>query len=173
MTEAELPYNGSSGWSGSDTSQKRAARDDSNGVTSQRQIDTMNLLETKADLGLTWDELAYHFGWHHGQASGALSNLHKTGHILRLVETRNKSHVYVLPEWRLFRDTQEFGRKQTNEIAKIDHTTMGNQYVYQLPDNGQLLVTVFLSGEVHVATRPNYFATWSAPLQCLKSEVLL
>ena len=171
MRFPEVPYNGSSGWSGSDASKQRAAHDDGNGITAQRQIDTMNQLEIAGQQGLTWNELAYHYGWHHGQASGALSNMHKTGHIMRLKETRNKSHVYVLPEWVMFRDTEEFGRKPVKEMA--DHTTMGNQYLYQLPDGGQLLVSVFLSGLVQVATRPDYFGSWSAPLKPIKSEILL
>lgn len=36
---------------------------------------------------------------HHGSASGALSNLHKTGRIVRLDETRARCHVYVLDQW--------------------------------------------------------------------------
>jgi hypothetical protein len=173
MRFPEVPYNRSSGWSGSDTSQKRAARDDGNGVTAQRQIDTMNALETAGQAGLTWHELAYHYGWHHGQASGALSNLHKTAHIERLKETRNKSHVYVLPEWVLFRETEEFGRKRIEDLPTIDHSTTGNQYLYETPDGGQLLVTVFLSGAVQVTTRPNNFGSWIAPLRCIQSEILL
>lgn len=173
MKFPEVPYNGSSGWSGTDTSRKRAERDDSNGVTAQRQIDTMNVLERSELTGLTWQELAFHYGWHHGQASSALSVLHKTGHIVRLKETRDKCHVYVLPEWTMFRDTEEFGRKPAQQVAEIDHTTMGNQYVYETPEGGQVLVTVLLSGIVRVAMRLNDYATWEPPLKCIKSEILI
>ena len=173
MIEPELPYNGSSGWSGSSASRKRAEQADTNGITAQRQIDTMNLLEAKAETGLTWNELAFHYGWHHGQASGALSNLHKSGHISRLHETRDNSHVYVLPEWIMFRPTQEFGRKQTAAPKEVDLSQLGNQYVYETPSGGQVLVTIWLSGEVRVAMRPNSFSSWEAPLECVKAELLL
>jgi hypothetical protein len=47
--------------------------------------------------GLTWRELAATFGLHHGQASSALSNLHRTGGAVRLSERREGSGVYVTP----------------------------------------------------------------------------
>jgi hypothetical protein len=173
MTIPELPYNGTSGWSGSEASRQRATQADSGGLTARRQSDTLNLIERAEAAGITWQELAFHYGWHHGQASGALSNLHKGGHIERLEEMRNKCHVYVLPEWVMFRPTQSFGRKHPHEVIKIDHTTMGNQYVYETPDGGQILVTVFLSGMVRVATRTDSLASWEPPLECIKTEILL
>lgn len=172
----EVPYNGSSGWSGSENSRKRAARDDGNGITAQRQIDTMNLLEKVNQQGLTWNELAFHYGWHHGQASGALSNLHKTGHIVRLKETRDKSHVYVLPEWTMFRDTEAFGRKQNthpHEVIEIDLTQTAQLRIYETADGGQILIEQYWSGKMKVATRPDNYSTWSAPLECIHAEELL
>lgn len=173
MTIPELPYNGTSGWSGSQASEQRAKQADSTGLTARRQLDTLNQLERAEAAGLTWQELAFHFGWHHGQASGALSNLHKGGHIERLVEKRNKCHVYVLPDWVMFRPTDPFGRKHPHEVIEIDHTTMGNQYLYETVDGGQILVTVFLSGKVNVITRSNSFDSWDPPLKCVRTEILL
>jgi hypothetical protein len=51
-------------------------------------------------------------GWHHGQASGALSDLHKAGLIARLVERRNRCSVYVLPEHVGGRATAAHGRNK-------------------------------------------------------------
>jgi hypothetical protein len=172
----EVPYNGSSGWSGSETSRKRAERDDTNGVTAQRQIDTMNAIEKAGQAGLTWRELAFHYGWHHGQASGALSNLHKTGNIDRLKETREKCHVYVLPEWVLFRDTEPFGRKQNahpHEVIEVDLTQTAQLRIFETADGGQILIEQYWSGKMKVATRPDNFSTWSAPLECVHVEELL
>lgn len=100
--QPSLPYadpetGRSSGWSGSDTSADRARRDDTDGTTSARQRLVMRLLRDAGARGLTWRELAGITGMHHGQASGALSNLHKDGRIARLVERRAKCHPYVLP----------------------------------------------------------------------------
>lgn len=47
--------------------------------------------------GLTWREYADENGLHHGQASSALSNLHRQGRVARLAEKRRGSGVYVLP----------------------------------------------------------------------------
>jgi hypothetical protein len=98
----------SSGWSGSDTSRDRAEHDDSTGVTTERQRMVLTMLEDARVRGLTWKELADQAGWHHGQASGALSVLHQVGLIERLAERRNRCHPYVLPIWVLGRETQQF-----------------------------------------------------------------
>jgi hypothetical protein len=48
--------------------------------------------------GITWTELAWLAHTHHGQASGALSNLHRSGLILRLAERRGRCGIYVTPD---------------------------------------------------------------------------
>lgn len=51
--------------------------------------------------GMTWRELADWLGLHHGQASGALSNLHKKELVFVLRDvTRDKCSVYVTADWR-------------------------------------------------------------------------
>lgn len=45
--------------------------------------------------GLTWRELASRWGCHHGIASAALSNLHRSGSIARLGQRRERCGVYV------------------------------------------------------------------------------
>lgn len=54
-------------------------------------------LREAGHVGLTWRELSHELGMHHGQASSALSNLHRTGGAVRLAETRNRCGVYVTP----------------------------------------------------------------------------
>ena len=119
-----LPYGGeddpNSGYAaGAATSEERARRDDADGTTSKRQAKTLWALGaedgggrggTGREYGLTWKELADVGGWHHGQASGVLSNLHKAGKIARLTERRNRCFIYVLPEYVNSRETQEQGR---------------------------------------------------------------
>lgn len=95
----DLPYAGTSGWSGSDTSQERAEQEDSDGTTSRRQEQTLASLAGRHGEGLTWRELGTARGWHHGQASGVLSVLHKTGRIARLTERRDRCAVYVLTDY--------------------------------------------------------------------------
>lgn len=108
--EPVLPYAGTSGWSGSSTSEERALNEDASGVTARRQHDTIHALGGAAERGLTWRELAGFYGWHHGQASGSLSTLHKGGRIARLTEKRDRCKVYVLHEYVNERPTEDHGR---------------------------------------------------------------
>lgn len=94
-----LPYAGTSGWSGSQTSEDRATQADSSGLTGKRQQATIVALEAAGSQGLTWNELGAALNLHHGAASGVLSNLHKVGSVARLDQVRNKSKVYVLPQY--------------------------------------------------------------------------
>lgn len=96
-----LPYHEGtdSGYSGSDTSRERANWLDSQGITGKRQRAVMAALHAVKERGLTWRETANMLGVHHGAASGVLSNLHKHEKIARLFERRDRSRVYVLPEY--------------------------------------------------------------------------
>lgn len=117
----ELPYgpadDRTSGFAaGVATSEERARRADQEGTTSLRQKQVLLCLDVECrERGVTWKELADRFGWHHGQASGILSNLHKAGRIARLTERRHRCYVYVLPEDVLGRDTQPQGRPRQPE----------------------------------------------------------
>lgn len=87
MTDNVLPltpYAGTSGWSGSATSRERAHREDTDGTTEARQRAVLAYLAEQGWYGATVNELVDNTPWHHGQASGALSNLHKAGLIARL-----------------------------------------------------------------------------------------
>ena len=105
-----FPYAGTSGYAaGSDTSEARARTDDEDGTTTRRQRAVLTLLGAAGERGLTWAELADLGGWHHGQASGALSGLHKSGLVAMLTDRRQRSHVYVLPVHVEGRDTVAHG----------------------------------------------------------------
>ena len=47
---------------------------------------------------------------HHGYASGALSNLHKSGQLARLSDKRKGCKIYVLPKFVNGRETEKQGR---------------------------------------------------------------
>ena len=95
LNQPELPYNQTSGHSGTDTSKERALHADRSGKTALRQAQALNLLSQREMTGLTWKELSEITGLHHGTASGVLSVLHKTGRIARLKESRDGCKVYV------------------------------------------------------------------------------
>ena len=105
---------------GVSTSEERARRADADGITSKRQADVLAMLNRLGPIGATWHRVAERFDLHHGQASGVLSGLHKAGKIARLTERRNRSFVYVLPEYVNGRDTQQQGRaKQPNDELAV------------------------------------------------------
>jgi len=108
---AVLPYAGTSGWSGSETSQARATSADSSGVTSYRQSAALFALYAAGVDGLTWKELGDVQGWHHGTATGVLSVLHKAERIARLSMVRDRCKVYVHVDYVAGRETEQQGRK--------------------------------------------------------------
>lgn len=109
--DVSLPYAGTSGWSGTDTSRQRAITRDTTGDTAEVQAFVYRYLLWQRETGATWKEISEASGWHHGTVSGALSVLHKTGKIARLLETRARCRVYVLPPYIGDRLTDSQGRK--------------------------------------------------------------
>ena len=93
-----MPYNGTGGHAGSETSKERAETEADDGTLAKRQREVMAFLWAQADRGATWYEVAEHLGIHHGSASGALSNLHKAGRIVRTTDRRGRSEVYMIAE---------------------------------------------------------------------------
>lgn len=105
------PYAGTSGWSGSSTSEARARTADTDGTTRDRQATVLGILSLAGYDGATWKDIAGMTGWHHGTASGALSVLHKEGMIVRLSELKDRCKIYVLPDYTGGRETERHGRK--------------------------------------------------------------
>ena len=95
------PYNGTGGWSGTQTSKDRAERMVSTGELSRTQALVIQQLAARRYDGCTVHEIQIlkqdgNGYMHHGSVSGALSNLHQHGKISRLAEKRNNCHIYVL-----------------------------------------------------------------------------
>ncbi len=111
-----LPYAGTSGWSGSETSRERAEAADTSGETTRRQIITLEIISAAGDDGITWQVLSNVTGWHHGIASGLLSVLHKSGHIERLTARRDRCQIYVMPEHVNGRELATYKRNGSAEI---------------------------------------------------------
>ena len=90
---------GSGGWSGADTSRDRAEHERDSGELSHRLAVVLAHLHKERQGGMTWKELADLTGWHHGQVSSALTNLHKQGLVFTLRRRRGNCHPYVHAEW--------------------------------------------------------------------------
>lgn len=98
------PYNGTGGWSGTETSKARAEYMVESGELSNAQRGVLQHLLTAKAYGATWKEIRLPDTkgggfMHHGSISGALSNLHKKGKISRLTSKRDGCLVYVCNEW--------------------------------------------------------------------------
>ena len=100
MTSAYVPYNGTAGWSGTDTSKARAIDNLKSGREKNHQILALTHLKLSGLSGVTWKELADSQGWHHGTASGILSVLHQSGAIVRTIKRRNGCKVYVHQDYK-------------------------------------------------------------------------
>jgi len=100
MSTAYVPYKGTAGWSGTETSKNRAMVNLRTGKEYNNQQKALALLKDARTNGLTWKELSEHTGMHHGTASGVLSVLHKAGAILRTINVRNGCKIYCSIEYR-------------------------------------------------------------------------
>ncbi len=115
---ASAPYAGGTGSTGSAASHERREREDESGISAYRQTQVLGALQDAGTTGLTWSELGERMGWHHGQATGALSVLHKDGAIAALTRRRKRSTIYVLNENVADRPTREPGQTRGNrELA--------------------------------------------------------
>lgn len=95
------------GHSGTDTSREQAK----SGKARLAQSQVMFHFQSWSTTGRTVAELrAAMPDYHHGSISSALTNLHRAGTLARLVEKRDRCHVYVLADCVNGRPTQPPGR---------------------------------------------------------------
>lgn len=117
-----LPYDGgtSSGHSGSDASAQRSARRDANGATRKVQDGVLEYVREYGVHGATIQEVRDAFpGDHHGTLSGALSNLHAKGLVVRLAVQRNGAQVYVTPDMVDGREAVAHGRRTARGRGRL------------------------------------------------------
>jgi hypothetical protein len=112
MSTAYVPYKGTAGWSGSDTSKARAVDNVKSGKEINQQQKALAYLKQHVH-GLTWKEFAELAMVHHGTASGVLSVLHKAGTIVRSTEVRLGCKVYYHPDNAKNVVAELHGRKHT------------------------------------------------------------
>jgi len=87
-------YNGTAGFVNRDSSRQRAEQEVASGALRLRQRQILAVLEPLVD-GATYATVGGTLGLHHGQSSGALSNLHRAGLVFQLTELRDGCHPYV------------------------------------------------------------------------------
>lgn len=110
-----------SGYSGTAASKQRQKDEDATGVTGFRQIAIFKTINGMKDHGMTCSEVERVHGLGHGQASGALTLLHRRGAVARLTERRNRQQVYVLPEFVKGRDESPYrARFNVNNVSEAE-----------------------------------------------------
>jgi hypothetical protein len=110
-------YPGGSGSAGSETSAEREHREDTGGITGQRQAEVYNFIRACGPKGATVGDVEDVFHVHHGVASGALTRLHRAGKLERLAEARNGMHIYVTPGYAQGRARSRYVPNRQNRKA--------------------------------------------------------
>ena len=122
MTHPELPftpYTGTGGHAGSEASRERAETEASDGTLADRQQRILDYLDGVGAGGATWVTVGQALALHHGQVSGALSNLHAGGAVFMLRKRNNRSHPYIHTKYR--------GFYQDSEVHDSPKTTKAGQ----------------------------------------------
>jgi hypothetical protein len=139
MTDNYNTYAGTSGYVNQPASIARATTEAASGVSTERAERILRELHHQP-AGCTWQQLAAPLNLHHGQISGALSNLHKSGHVFMLRQQRNKCHPYVHS---IYRD-QYTPEQRIDEPVK----TKSNQRLTDLEELLDTLITMIGFGRI-------------------------
>lgn len=97
-----------SGDAGNASSRARRIVEDKTGLTGWRQREVFKLVVEAGVTGIAVGEVEDTLGIGHGQASSALTHLHRGGHIQRITERRMKQELYVHPDFRDGRDESPY-----------------------------------------------------------------
>lgn len=126
------------GHSGTDTSRERAYRERTKAAPRQARV--LAMMANRRAMGATVAEVREATGWHHGTASGVLSNMDKGGRLVLLAERREGQHVYVLPEWRADRPlAARRSRRQAPEAQQAHPATLESLEALQAAPEGTLM----------------------------------
>lgn len=129
MTQTGLPYNGTAGYVPVAASKERALREVRDGTLSWRMRTVLGVLELRGTSGATWREVATLLDMHHGQASGALSTLHRMGLVFSLRSKRDKCHPYVHAMHR-----EAFAERQRHDTPSTTRAGAKRQLLLALQD---------------------------------------
>jgi len=105
--ELWLGYTDTGGYVLRPASKERAYREVASGELSVRQHQISVVLQGADLKGMTYKEVGDALGLHHGQSSGALSNMHAAGVVFMLRIQRNRCHPYVHVDHRAFFNDDE------------------------------------------------------------------
>lgn len=120
-----IPYGRTgSGDAGNQTSIARRIEEDASGISSERRREVWRFLAGRGSKGATVGEVEDEMHLGHGQASSALTHLHRAGKVRRLTEKRRKQQVYVTPHFVLDRKESPYRPRLTMSQAEFDREVM-------------------------------------------------
>lgn len=126
---------GTPGWSGSDTSREAAQHP----RVASTQDRVLNLVHLRGYYGITQQEVSAALNVGHGSASGALTRLHKSNHIVRTTTRRNRQQVYFAPEYATGHTLSPYrpqtGTKPTVPVSEIEETVRCINFIPGNADN--------------------------------------
>lgn len=149
------PYHdgGTRGSSGGGASADAAHADLVSGLTNAAQKYVVIMAQQAGARGITVAELREKTGGlHHGRVSSATTKMHIAGKLVRLVERRGHSHVYVVPEFVGDRDVQPY--RQQNVKLQVED-------VQEIIDRHRVTVTL-RSGAWHCHECKRVFPEYGA-----------
>lgn len=119
VSDANLPYDGTEGYSGTDTSEASARRRATDAAKRQARVE--NIAKKLGYNGITVQELRS-VDWieHHGIASSTLTVLHMAGRLVRLAEKRGGCKVYVHPDFVGQRLTEPYKARKKVVEPEVD-----------------------------------------------------
>lgn len=113
-----MPYSGTAGFVSQPASAQRAQSEARTGEATARARRVLSVLESHP-AGLTWKQLSTLMNLHHGQVSGALSTLHKSGHVFMLQTQRDRCHPYCHATHRLnYADAERIDQPTQTKAGK-------------------------------------------------------
>ena len=130
MTEDPYHDGGTCGSSGGGASADAARADLVSGLTNAAQKYVVVMAQQAGTRGITVAELREKTGGlHHGRVSSATTKMHIAGKLVRLVERRGHSHIYVTPEHVGDRETRPY-RQQNVKLQVEDVEALLGQHHY-------------------------------------------
>lgn len=133
--EPSLPYAGTGGFAGSDTSREQAYAEATSGVTGAHQKYVLILALQAGAKGITVAEARESKGGlHHGKISSALSCLHQEGRLAALKARRGKCGIYVLPEFVGEREVRVFKHNRKDADPEVIVGVLLDHYRHTVGD---------------------------------------
>jgi hypothetical protein len=108
-----------SGDAGNESSRQRRILEDLTGLTGKRQREIFTRVVQSGYAGMTVGEVEDRLRLGHGQASSALTHLHRAQHLIRIKDQRMKQEIYLHPDYRGDREESPYRPRREHHHPKF------------------------------------------------------